>query len=433
MAMVNPEISKSVAGFRLFRSIGLCCLLTGLLVLSNFVYKTEKYKLKLKSDLIELSNIKYGLFNVDEWKNIITDILNKKVEEFELSNQSDGKIKNKISDLLYTIITNLEERTHEQNRGSLKGYIKNSVVNFTGIFQKMKDDVPVFSNEILSYVNHPENKKQLKLYISSKLNEYADKTYSKLDYSVHDSIIEAYHAMDRKSAITLLNAKLYEAQNELNLYKIILAAIFFLAIIYVYSIVSANRLELIVLTLICFVLLFLGLLLPMIEIDARISEFDINLLGEHIYFNDQVIYYKSKSILEVVHLMLTQGGYDLLFVGLLVLIFSVMFPLLKLISAMCIILIPKLREQKLIRFFVYKTGKWSMADVMVVAIFIAYIGFSGIITEQLNQLEYLNPQFDVLTTNHSSLQIGFFAFTAFTILSLVFTHKLNLLTKNKQS
>jgi hypothetical protein len=388
MAMVNSGISKSVNNIDLIRRIGLYGLLIGLLALSAEIYKTEKNKLKLKSDLIELSNIKYGLFNVDEWKNIITDILNKKVEEFELSNQSDGKLKNKISDLLYTIISNLEERTHEQNRGSLKGYLKNSVVNFTGIFQKMKDDVPVFSNEIISYINHPDNKKRLKLYIAAKLNDYADKTYAKLDYSIHDSIIDAYHAMDRKSTIALLNVKLKEIQNSLNLYKIILAAIFLIAIFYVYTIVSATRLELIVITLICFVLLALGLLLPMIDIDARISEFNINLLGEQIYFNDQVIYYKSKSILEVVHLMLTQGGYDLLFVGLLVLTFSVMFPLLKLISAMCIILNPKLREQKLIRFFVYKTGKWSMADVMVVAIFISYIGFSGIITEQLNQLEY---------------------------------------------
>jgi uncharacterized paraquat-inducible protein A len=32
---------------------------------------------------------------------------------------------------------------------------------------------------------------------------------------------------------------------------------------------------------------------------------------------------------------------------------------------------------------VFKTGKWSMADVIVVAIFMAYIGFSGIVGEQL--------------------------------------------------
>ena len=39
----------------------------------------------------------------------------------------------------------------------------------------------------------------------------------------------------------------------------------------------------------------------------------------------------------------------------------------------------------MVRFFVLKSGKWSMADVMVVAIFMAYIGFNGIITSQFGQ------------------------------------------------
>ena len=32
------------------------------------------------------------------------------------------------------------------------------------------------------------------------------------------------------------------------------------------------------------------------------------------------------------------------------------------------------KKNKLIQFFAFKSGKWSMADVMVVAIFMAYIG-----------------------------------------------------------
>lgn len=83
---------------------------------------------------------------------------------------------------------------------------------------------------------------------------------------------------------------------------------------------------------------------------------------------------------------------------------------------------------------VFKTGKWSMADVMVVAIFMSYIGFSGILTEQLNQLEGLTNKIDILTTNKSSLQIGFFLFTSFAILSLLVSQKLqfqNLFTDHK--
>ena len=54
----------------------------------------------------------------------------------------------------------------------------------------------------------------------------------------------------------------------------------------------------------------------------------------------------------------------------------------------------------------------------------AYIGFAGIITEQLKQLETLTQNIDILTTNKSALQAGFFAFTSFSVLSLLISHKL---------
>ena len=57
----------------------------------------------------------------------------------------------------------------------------------------------------------------------------------------------------------------------------------------------------------------------------------------------------------------------------------------------------------MIKFFVLKSGKWSMADVMVVAIFMTYIGFNGIITSQLVQLSSSAPKLEILTTNGTSL------------------------------
>jgi hypothetical protein len=70
--------------------------------------------------------------------------------------------------------------------------------------------------------------------------------------------------------------------------------------------------------------------------------------------------------------MLTQGRLDVLFVGILVLLFSVLFPVGKLIAA------------------------------IVVVIFMAYIGFSGIVGEQLRQLEGIGTNIEVLTTIKSN-------------------------------
>ncbi len=138
-----------------------------------------------------------------------------------------------------------------------------------------------------------------------------------------------------------------------------------------------------------------------------------SLLGEPVTFQDQVLYYKSKSILEVVRLIMTQSRFDLLFLELLVLTFSVLFPVTKLISSVVSLNSKRFEANKFIQFMIFKTGKWSMADVMVITIFMAYIGFSGIITEQLKQIENITQNIDILTTNKSTLMTGFFTFTSF--------------------
>jgi hypothetical protein len=75
------------------------------------------------------------------------------------------------------------------------------------------------------------------------------------------------------------------------------------------------------------------------------------------------------------------------------------------------------RGNPVVDFFVFRSGKWSMADVMVISIFMAYLGFNGIVSSQLAQLERLNSA-NMVTTNASALQPGFYLFTAFCLLGL---------------
>jgi ABC-type spermidine/putrescine transport system permease subunit I len=60
-----------------------------------------------------------------------------------------------------------------------------------------------------------------------------------------------------------------------------------------------------------------------------------------------------------------------------------------------------------------------MADVVVVAIIMAYIGFQGIINAQLAKIKLFSSKIEVMTTNNTQLQIGFFVFTVFCILGII--------------
>ena len=378
-----------------------------------------------KRDLIELSNIKYGLFNVDEWRKIVSTALSRQIEGFEVDQINRAELKTNVSTFLTKVIVDLEARYYQQNASNIGGLLKNGITGLTGTFERLKKDVPIFAEQIIEFLDNPENKKAIRNFLISKIDDYAAVHLEKVDYALYDSILKNQGVADKTAAVSSLTENLGRSEQVLSRCRLTLAAVAILTAILMVTYSSFSRLDLLLLNGICLTFLLLGLLLPMIEIDARISEIRIELFGERTVFENQVLYFKSKSVLEVVWLMVTQGEFGLRCVGALIFTFSVLFPLSKLTSMVLMQIKDEMKSVKAVQWLVKESGKWSMADVMVVAIFMAYIGFSGILSEQLRQLEKLGTNLEVLTTNHSTLQTGFFAFTGFVLLSMLLTRRVS--------
>lgn len=181
--------------------------------------------------------------------------------------------------------------------------------------------------------------------------------------------------------------------------------------------------------LLSLVVLFSGLTAPMIEIDARFQQVNFQLIGESITFNDQVIFFQSKSILEVIGILFSTGKADSYLVGILILAFSIIFPVAKLLATQIYLAgNDKTRKNKVLKFFAFKSGKWSMADVYVIAVFMAYIGFQGILDNQLSNLNMKTDTLVSISTNKTSLQPGFIIFIGFVLFSLILSTILKRIT-----
>ncbi len=393
--------------------------------LSYGIYQFESEKRLIKDDLIELSNVKYGLFNVDQWKDILADVVVKKIEEFDISAGSREDMSQQITEFLTTTINDFEKRYSEGNSGSFSGFLRRSVANITDIFGRMKADIPIFTEQIVNFMDTPENKGQIKQFLLDEIDKYTQDTFAEIDYRQRDSILLKYDQANIDIATNALKTQVNDLKAQSERLKTVLFILAGLAALFTLFIKGITTAEFSLLTLVSLFLLGAGLSLPMIDIDARISEMNFTMMGESIHFSDQVLFFKSKSILEIVRLMMSQNQIDVFLVGLLVLAFSVLFPVAKLICSALYIYSARLRNKKFINFMVFKSGKWSMADVMVVAIFMAYIGFSGILSEQLNQLGGVSQSMEMLTTNHTELQIGFYLFTAFVVMSLLISQRLS--------
>lgn len=399
-------------------------------------YYLENQKRELKSDLIELSNIKYGMLNADEWKKHLTNIITQKLFELELNIDNKEIANEKIENLLYRLIEDFEIDYKEKNeKNSIFGIsIRNVGADYFSIFQNLKEQVPKITKEILTFLEKKENTERIKDYIFLQLDKYRKNTFQKIDYSKINNIIIKYNSISKIICKQNIINNIKEINAEVNQYNtlIFISYIFILFMIYFEKKHSILKITLYIFT--AFHLLMLGVFLPMIDIDARISLIEFNLIGETISFENQILYYKSKSIIEMSKIMIVQKKVEIIFVGLLIFILSILIPAFKLFSFVLMIFKNKFRKNKILFFLAFKMGKWSMADVMVVAIFMSYIGFSGVISSQLNQLENISENITILTTNYSELQNGFYFFLGFVLISIsisqkIMTPKRNILEK----
>lgn len=376
-----------------------------------------------KNDYAELNHIKYGLLSVDEWKRQIALILAEEINKLNLLETNRQALRKHIETVLASLIDEVDKRVRTMNSESAGGRIKQSVIDAFVNVKEIKKDVPAYANIVMKELKKAEAKGELKAVVVKKLNQYFDKTYSIENTARIKLILERYDRTNIEGARARLH-KLISDNHDLILKEAILLVL--LSVI-LFSLHGFRKSPLapsgfIFLVLALILLLAAGVTTPMIDIEAKIGSLSFVLVGHSIRFDDQVLYFQSKSILDVFRIMMAHNDVLMKFVGVLLITFSVFFPLLKLASSFFYYYnFRGTKETPLIRFFVLKSGKWSMADVMVIAMFMTYIGFNGIITNQLDQLNETGPGLDVLTTNGTSLQPGFYLFLTYVLLGLFLT------------
>ena len=106
-------------------------------------------------------------------------------------------------------------------------------------------------------------------------------------------------------------------------------------------------------------------------------------------------------------------------VGILLGTFSVIFPFLKVLATSIYFYFNRIGQHPIIKFFALSSTKWSMADVMVVSIFMAYLGLDGVVGSELTKLEEQRDAVNMITSNGTHLEVGFFLFLGFVFSSFV--------------
>ncbi len=149
---------------------------------------------------------------------------------------------------------------------------------------------------------------------------------------------------------------------------------------------SLRNIAAVVLTVISLVLLWPGLTDPVLSITAS-----VNFLGK-----SREIFRQTQSIVQSVR-NLHNSGND--FVAGLILLFSITVPAIKAALLLAVFAVRDVATKRRLHAIVTSVSKWAMADVFVVAIFVAYLAANA-------------------TSNlHATAERGFYFFAAYCLIS----------------
>ncbi len=373
-----------------------------------------------KTDRAVLSHVRYGLFSVEEWKKQLSVVLAGEINNLYLKRTTEREFRKRLEVLLDILIEKVYQRIKEANSKSTGGRVKQSLINKFIKLDDIKKGIPGYADAVMRELAKPKTKKQVKALLNEQLERAIDETFQEQDLSRIEAILERTGSPDVESARATLDRNISARRFLIRNEAVLLALL--PIILFTWSVLSRQPLSpalYILLLLSLVILLAASVTTPMIDMEAKISRMGFVLLGHPIQFENQVLYFQSKSILDVFWILITDKSLQMKFVGILLITFSILFPLLKLATLPAYYYDYRVaRKSKLITFFAVKSAKWSMADVMVIAIFMAYIGFNGIITSQFKQLSAATQGLELMTTNGTSLQPGYYLFLTYILLSM---------------
>ena len=393
----------------------------------SLVEKGEVAK-QYKSHYATLHSSEFGMFNSDEWTSKIIKIMDRKIENFSIQNANNKEeIKGYISTIIETLISEAQRVVKERNSnkhglvesilGSTKQIITDSIIDF----QDLRKRVPEFTSRVLKEVEKPENQARAKKVLQEKVKGFMNNGIEKhTNMTAYNAILAQYNTASPKVCNDILNHKIKTLQNEIYATTKTMLILTFIIAATVIFYGTLNSIGLFLLFGITITLLISGISMPMLDIEAKIAQLNFTILDNTVVFKNQILFFQSKSISDLVTLLLESNALKMKFVGILLVMFSIIFPVLKLISTTLYFYGNNIISNNLItRFFALKSTKWSMADVFVVSIFMAYLGLDGVISSELEHLEGSSNPVNIITTNGTHLEIGFFLFLGFVFSSFL--------------
>jgi hypothetical protein len=421
----NPSQSKHLRSFDFRLAVGVILLLPVIWFSWKTVDGLAARRL-IRTDLAEITHARYGILSADQWRIIIGPMLNAQVDKLDLKGQSKT-LRPMVERSLYALLDNIKTQMTAPNPKAPGKSVGANPMLVNMIIATLRPHVPEYTNVVMAELAKPATQKSFQDSIRGVLADAVKNSFSSTDMTTYNAILKRYGCASGAVCEETLGKQIEEANTELTRYYLtVLASAALGFILLMAGRPALSRGAVVVLMLYCISMLAAGVLSPMLEVEVRVTKLDATLLGTPIEFRDQSLYYRSKTVLEVSQTLIQMGRPEMTLVAVLVILFSVVFPALKMLALSACLLRPSLlRTNRFVKLLAFELSKWSMADVMVLAIFMSFIAFNGVIGSAWDGLRDVpNVQQVLIPTNASRILPGYYLFIGFCVSSIFLSKKL---------
>ena len=411
--------------------LGLGALLCGEAWYGYHLQALSEQQEQIKRDFSTMNSITFGLFSIDQWRDKIGSIVNGQVSDFNVGPEQKKALKVQVEQQLNGMINKALADINKPQK-SLKGRLKKLAVNKFIDEDKVYAQVPSFAQTIVDNATSPKSTTRIKNIVTSKVNELQAQTYDSTEVTANAVAAYMYHkynvadstqfTKEISTRLASINAVSYD-----DLYCMlgcVLAAL--LLWLMMRNMAHLHATLFFMSLLFALVLLVVGITSSIIQVDAQLQSFSLVLAGNNLSFNNQDLFFQSKSIVEIIQTLVRQSKPDTIVVGVLMLLFIIILPVVRIICKGIHILGNKaLAENKVVLYFAFDAAKWDMADVMVVGTLMTYIGLNGILRNELGEIEFHTNNLNTTTGNYTSLQPGYFIFVGYVTFAIILAAILN--------
>lgn len=403
--------------------------LSALLALESYfgyqLYEQSKQQEQLKEDYAMMNNITFGVFSVDLWRDKIATIVTQKIKGYKVSKQQKQEMREEVEQQLHAMINEVVNEFEKPQKGLGNKLKKFAFKQFVDP-KELHEQVPSFAATIMQRINSPRTIKKLKGIATTEFKELADQTYdstinAKIKMTSHqfkkyyvsstpafNKNLETRFENIRKVTYNYAYAMLGCVAAALCLWLPLRKKVYLHTPLFIMSLLFALA------------LLIVGVTVSIIEVDARLNSLEFMLMGEKVAFQNQVLFFQSKSILGIAEVLMQQPKPDAVTVGVLIILFVIILPILRFAAGGIHLLCkPPIAENKVTRYLAFEAGKWDMADVMVVGILMTYIGLNGILKSQLTDLNIKSEMLNTSTINYTALQPGYIIFVGYVAFAII--------------